>query len=198
MSWQMTGMIIGGVVFGIFGDRLGRLTTLFGSILIYSVANIANSFVTSFWSYALWRFIAGFGLSGELGGCISLVSETLSKERRGYGTAMVTTIGIFGAVIGGIMAELVSWRANYQIGGGLGLALLLMRIGVQESGMYHKAKVADDHEGSIGRGNFFALFTEKQRFIKYLKSILIGLPTWFMIGILVQRTASHFGPANNI
>jgi MFS family permease len=109
----MTGMLIGGVVFGIFGDRMGRLSTLFGSILIYSVANIANSFVESFWAYAIWRFIAGFGLSGELGGCISLVSETLSKERRGYGTAMVTTIGIFGAVIGGIMAELVSWRANY-------------------------------------------------------------------------------------
>jgi MFS family permease len=113
MSWQMTGMIIGGVVFGIFGDRLGRLTTLFGSILIYSVANIANSFVDSFAAYAIWRFIAGFGLSGELGGSIALVSETLSKERRGYGTALVTTIGIFGAVIGGMMAEVVSWRTNY-------------------------------------------------------------------------------------
>jgi MFS family permease len=113
MSWQMTGMIIGGVVFGVFGDRMGRLTTLFGSILIYSIANIANSFVYSFWSYAIWRFIAGFGLSGELGGCISLVSETLSKERRGYGTALVTTIGVFGAVIGGIMAEAVTWRTNY-------------------------------------------------------------------------------------
>lgn len=194
----MTGMIIGGVVFGVFGDRMGRLTTLFGSILIYSLANIANSFVDNFWAYALWRFIAGFGLSGELGGCISLVSETLSKERRGYGTAMVTTIGIFGAVVGGIMAEFVSWRTNYQIGGAMGLALLLMRIGVQESGMYHSAKIADEHEDSIGRGNFFALFNSKERFVKYLKSILIGLPTWFMIGILVQRTASHFGPANNI
>jgi MFS transporter, putative metabolite:H+ symporter len=101
MSWQMTGMILGGVVFGIFGDKMGRLTTLFGSILIYSVANIANSFVNGFWGYAVWRFIAGFGLSGELGGCITLVSETLSKERRGYGTALVTTIGILGAVAGG-------------------------------------------------------------------------------------------------
>lgn len=181
----MTGMIIGGVVFGVLGDRMGRLTTLFGSILIYSVANIANSFVDNFWAYALWRFIAGFGLSGELGGCISLVSETLSKERRGYGTAMVTTIGIFGAVVGGIMAEFVSWRTNYQIGGALGLALLLMRVGVQESGMYQAAKIADEHEGSIGRGNFFALFSSKERFVKYLKSILIGLPTWFMVGILV-------------
>lgn len=145
----MTGMILGGVVFGIFGDKLGRLTTLFGSILIYSIANIANSFVSGFWGYAIWRFIAGFGLSGELGGCIALVSETLSKERRGYGTALVTTIGIFGAVIGGIMAEMVSWRSNYQIGGGMGLALLIMRIGVQESGMYNSAKSADSRQDSI-------------------------------------------------
>ena len=130
MSWQMTGMILGGVVFGVFGDRLERLTTLFGSILIYSIASIANSFVSDFWSYFLWRFVAGFGLSGELGGCIALVSESLSKERRGYGTALVTSIGIFGAVTGGILAEIVSWRANYQIGGGMGLALLIMRIGV--------------------------------------------------------------------
>ena len=126
----MTGMILGGVIFGVFGDRLGRLTTLFGSILIYSIASIANSFVSDFWSYVLWRFVAGFGLSGELGGCIALVSESLSKERRGYGTALVTSIGIFGAVTGGILAEIVSWRANYQIGGGMGLALLIMRIGV--------------------------------------------------------------------
>lgn len=140
LSWQMTGMILGGVVFGVFGDRMGRLTTLFGSILIYSIANIANSFVDNFWPYAIWRFIAGFGLSGELGGCISLVSETLSKERRGYGTALVTTIGILGAVIGGFMADVVGWRANYRIGGALGLCLLVMRIGVSESGMYKTAQ----------------------------------------------------------
>ena len=140
LSWQMTGMILGGVVFGVFGDRMGRLTTLFGSILIYSIANIANSFVDNFWPYAIWRFIAGFGLSGELGGCISLVSETLSKERRGYGTALITTIGILGAVIGGFMADDVGWRANYRIGGALGLCLQIMRIGVSESGMYKTAQ----------------------------------------------------------
>ena len=198
MSWQMSGMIIGGVVFGIFGDRMGRMTTLFGSILIYSIANIANSFVSTFAGYAFWRFIAGFGLSGELGGCISLVSETLSKERRGYGTALVTTIGILGAVGGGLMAEAVSWRANYQIGGAMGLLLLIMRIGVNESGMYKAAKAADSNENSIARGNFLALFTDRTRFVKYLRCIFIGLPTWFMIGILVQRTTSHFGPAMNI
>jgi len=194
----MTGMIIGGIVFGVFGDRLGRLTTLFGSILIYSIANIANSFVDGFAAYAFWRFIAGFGLAGELGGCISLVSETLSKERRGYGTALVTAIGIFGPVFGGIMAEMVSWRANFQIGGAMGLILLLMRIGVHESKMYNTAKEADSNSDSIERGNFFALFTERTRFFRYLRCIFIGLPTWFMIGILIQRTSSHFGPAMNI
>ncbi len=198
MSWQMTGMIIGGVVFGVFGDRMGRLTTLFGSILIYSLANIANAFVSGFWGYALWRFVAGFGLSGELGGCIALVSETLSKERRGYGTSLVTFVGMFGAVAGGIMAELVSWRANYIIGGLMGLVLLLLRIGVRESGMYENAKVADNRPDSISRGNIFALFTNTSRFIKYLKCMFIALPTWYMIGILVQRTASHFGPEANI
>lgn len=198
LSWQMLGMMFGGVVFGIFGDRMGRLTTLFGSIFIYSIANIGNSFVDNFWPYAIWRFIAGFGLAGELGGSIALVSETLSKERRGYGTALVTTIGLFGAVFGGVMAELVSWRTNYQIGGGLGLVLLLMRIGVQESGMYQAAIIADSQENSISRGNFFALFTDRKRFIKYLKCVMIGLPSWYIIGILVQRSSSHFAPAFNI
>ena len=140
LSWQMAGMLIGGVIFGVFGDRFGRLTTLFGSILIYSIANLANAFVYSFWSYAVWRFFAGFGLSGELGGCISLVSETLSQENRGYGTSLVTVVGIFGAVVGGMTAELVTWRMNYIIGGSMGLILLFMRMRVKESGIYLHAK----------------------------------------------------------
>lgn len=136
----MVGMFLGGVFFGILGDRLGRVTTLFGSILTYSVANIANSFVDSFWAYALWRFIAGFGLSGELGGCIALVSETLSPERRGYGTMLVSTVGIFGAVVGGFTAEFVTWRTNFQIGGALGLCLLILRVSVKESRMFSESK----------------------------------------------------------
>jgi len=140
MSWQMVGMIIGGVVFGVFGDRMGRLATLFGSILLYSVANLANSFVDTFVPYAIWRFIAGFGLAGELGGCLTLVSETLSKERRGYGTTMVATIGVFGAVVGGLLAEVVSWRNNLRIGGVLGLVLLVMRVSVRESKMFNRTK----------------------------------------------------------
>jgi MFS transporter, putative metabolite:H+ symporter len=142
MSWQMTGMLLGGIFFGIFGDKMGRKATLFGSILLYSVANLANSFIDSFGPYAFWRFIAGVGLAGELGGCISLVTETLSKERRGYGTALVATIGVFGAVVGGLLAEIVMWRTNYRIGGGLGLCLLILRSNVKESKMFSDTKEA--------------------------------------------------------
>ena len=198
MSWQMTGMLIGGIFFGIFGDKMGRLATLFGSILLYSIANIANSFVDSFAPYAIWRFIAGVGLAGELGGCISLVTETLSKERRGYGTTLVATVGVFGAVVGGLLAEIVTWRNNYRIGGVLGLCLLVMRIGVRESGMYNKAALADNQVGSVTRGNFIALFTSKDRFKRYMLCIMIGLPTWFTIGILASRASSHFAPAMDI
>jgi len=213
LSWQMAGMLLGGILFGILGDRMGRLTTLFGSILLYSVANIANGFVHSFEAYATWRFIAGLGLAGELGGCIALVSETLSKERRGYGTALVATVGVFGAVVAGYMADHVGdigrfvggffgtsvegWRMSYFIGGGLGLMLLALRVGVRESGMYHQARDHAD-EGSVTRGNFFALFSNRDRFLRYLRCILIGLPTWFMIGILVQRASTVFAPANHI
>jgi MFS transporter, putative metabolite:H+ symporter len=209
LSWQMAGMLIGGILFGILGDRMGRLTTLFGSILLYSVANIANGLVHSFEAYATWRFIAGLGLAGELGGCIALVSETLSKERRGYGTALVATVGVFGAVVAGFMADHVGdigrvvggffgapvegWRMSYFIGGGLGLMLLALRVGVRESGMYHQARDHAD-EGSVARGNFFALFSNRDRFLRYLRCILIGLPTWFMIGILVQRASTVFAP----
>ena len=207
LSWQMMGMLIGGIFFGILGDRMGRLTTLFGSILLYSVANIANGLVDSFGAYAAWRFIAGIGLAGELGGCIALVSESLSKERRGYGTALVASVGVFGAVVAGYMAEQVDtiggwfgtegWRMSYFIGGGLGLALLVLRVGVHESGMFQQAK-AEQGEGTIARGNFLALFTSRERFARYARCILIGLPTWFMIGILVQRAASVFAPAAGI
>jgi MFS family permease len=179
---QMIGMLIGGIAFGILGDRLGRVVLLFSSILLYSVANIANGFVHSVEAYAVWRFIAGFGLAGELGGGITLVSEILSKEARGYGTMIVATVGVFGAVVGGLVAGLVHWRTAYFIGGGLGLILLILRMSVAESGMFKQLRT---NSTQVVRGNFLSLFTSWNRFAKYLRCILIGLPLWFVIGILV-------------
>ena len=137
LNTQMLGMLLGGIFFGILGDRLGRVALLFGSILLYSVANIANGMVhTSIDAYVVWRFIAGFGLAGELGGGITLVTEVLPRELRGYGTTLISTVGVFGAVIGGLVAQKVDWHTAYFIGGGLGLVLLVLRMSVAESGMF--------------------------------------------------------------
>lgn len=194
LNLQMVGMLVGGIVFGILGDRLGRVALLFSSILLYSIANIANGFVHSLEAYAAWRFIAGFGLAGELGGGITLVTEVLPKELRGYGTMIVATVGVFGAVIGGLVADLVHWRNAYFIGGGLGLLLLILRMSVAESGMFKNLKKSDT---PVSRGNFLALFTNAKRFRKYLCCILIGLPTWFVIGILVTFSP-EFAKALNV
>jgi putative MFS transporter len=182
LNFQNVGMLVGGIIFGILGDRFGRVVLLFGSILLYSVANIANGFVHTIDAYALWRFIAGVGLAGELGGGITLVSEMLSKEARGYGTMIVATVGVLGAVLGGQVAGHVNWRTAYFIGGGLGLALLALRVSVVESGMFQQMHARSE---PVSRGNFFALFTSWARVGKYLRCICIGLPTWFVIGILV-------------
>ena len=183
LNLQMLGMLAGGIFFGILGDRLGRVAVLFGSILLYSIANIANGYVHSVEAYGVWRFIAGFGLAGELGGGITLVSEILSKEARGYGTMLVAATGVFGAVVAGLVADRVSWRTAYFIGGGLGLFLLVLRVSVAESGMFQQIKKSGGKK--IPRGNFFCLFSSRQRFLKYLRCILIGLPNWFAIGILI-------------
>jgi MFS family permease len=179
---QMLGMLIGGIFFGILGDRRGRVSLLFGSIILYSLANILNGFVTNLWQYEVLRFIAGFGLAGELGGSITLVSEILSKEARAWGTTIVATVGVSGAVVGGWVAQHMDWRTAYFLGGGLGLLLLLLRVTVAESGMFRELK-----QQSVGvrRGDFFSLFTNGPRFLKYLRCILIGLPSWFVVGVLV-------------
>jgi MFS family permease len=177
---QMAGMLIGGVLWGILGDKKGRLKVLFGSIVLYSVANFANGFVHGIDGYMVWRFLAGLGLAGELGAGVTLVAEVLPKEKRGYGTMLIPTIGVSGAVVAGFIAEEFTWRTCYFIGGGLGLALLLLRLGVLESGMFHSMK-----NTAVSKGNFLSLFTSKARFVKYLKCILIGLPTWYVVGILV-------------
>jgi MFS transporter, putative metabolite:H+ symporter len=183
LNMQMVGMLAGGIFFGILGDRVGRVALLFGSILLYSVANIANGFVhTSIEAYAIWRFIAGFGLAGELGGGITLVTEVLPKALRGYGTTIISTVGVFGAVIGGLVAQKVNWHTAYFIGGGLGLVLLVLRMSVAESKMFQQLKT---DSAQTARGNFFMLFTNAKRFMKYLRCILIGLPLWCIVGILV-------------
>lgn len=176
---QMFGMLLGGILWGIMGDKKGRVSVLFGSILLYSVANIFNAYVTSVEMYKWMRFIAGIGLAGELGAGITLVNETMTKEHRGYGTMVVVSFGVLGAVLANIVAK-SGWQTAYIIGGIMGLALLVLRIGVYESGMYKTIK-----SSKVSRGDFFMLFKNLNRFIRYLSCIAIGVPIWFMIGILI-------------
>ncbi|MEJ7559401.1 MAG: MFS transporter [Pedobacter sp.] len=189
MNWQMAGLLIGGIFWGVLGDKKGRLSVLFGSIIMYSIANFANGFVTSIPMYALFRFIAGIGLAGELGAGITLVSESMSKENRGYGTMMVAGIGLMGAVGAYIVGDLFEWRTAFFVGGGLGIILLLLRFGVFESGMFEKMAKKD-----VVKGNFFMLFATRKRFFKYLNCILIAVPLWYVVGILVG-IAPVFGKA---
>lgn len=181
LNMQMGGMLAGGILWGILGDKRGRISVLFGSIFLYSLANILNGFVTNVEMYAVLRFIAGVGLAGELGAGITLVSEVMPKTKRGYGTMVVASIGVMGAVAAALIVELTEWRTSYFIGGGMGLAILILRFGVYESGMYNSIKEASH----VGKGEFIKLFTDKGRFLKYLYCILIGLPLWFVVGILI-------------
>lgn len=180
LNMQMIGMLTGGILWGIWGDKKGRLSVLFGSIIMYSLANIANGFVQTVDQYAALRFIAGIGLAGELGAGITLVTEIMPKETRGYGTTIIATIGLLGAIFAGIIAETFDWRTTYFIGGGMGLALLALRVGVSESGMYKNVKMEN-----VDKGNFLMLFRNAKIFLKYLKCILIALPVWYGIGILI-------------
>ncbi|HWA05206.1 MAG TPA: MFS transporter [Ignavibacteria bacterium] len=180
LNMQMAGMLIGGILWGILGDKRGRISVLFGSIIMYSVANILNGFVMDVQQYAVLRVIAGIGLAGELGAGITLVSEVMSKESRGYGTTIVASVGILGAVVAAFVADIFDWRTAYFVGGGLGLLLLFLRIGVYESGMFKNIK-----KDEIGRGQFHHLFTNWSRFKKYVKCILIGAPLWFVVGVLI-------------
>lgn len=187
---QMWGLMIGGIFWGMMGDKKGRLSVLFGSIFLYSLANIANGFVNTIEQYSICRFIAGIGLAGELGAGITLVSELTPKEKRGVATSLVAGIGLSGAVLAYFISQSFDWRICYFIGGGLGLALLFLRITVFESGMFKNAK-----DSNVRRGNFLMFFTNGKRFKTYLLSILIGLPTWYVIGILVgfsKEFALHF------
>jgi predicted MFS family arabinose efflux permease len=180
LNYQMGGMLLGGILWGVVGDKKGRLSVLFGSILMYSLANIFNGMVTSVPAYAALRFIAGMGLAGELGAGITLVSEIMHKDKRGLGTTIVATIGISGAVVAALVGDIFDWRIAYYIGGAMGLALLLLRMGVYESGMFQEAK-----SKKVKRGNFFSLITNRERAIRYFSVIAIAVPVWFVVGILI-------------
>jgi putative MFS transporter len=177
LNVQMIGMLIGGVLWGMLGDKKGRLSVLFGSIFLYSMANIANGFVNTVNEYGIWRFIAGLGLAGELGAGITLVAELMPREKRGYATTIVASVGVSGAVVAYFIAQQFEWRTSFFIGGGLGLLLLLLRVGVAESGMFNQSKDAGN------RGDFLALFKNRKQFGKYIRCILIGVPLWFVVGV---------------
>ena len=199
MNWQMGGLLIGGVLWGVLGDKRGRLSVLFGSIITYSIANIACGFVSNVTFmdpttyYALMRFVAGIGLAGELGAGITLVSEVLPKEKRAIGTSLVAGVGLFGAVVAYFTVKLFDWQTAFFVGGGLGFGLLLLRVGVVESGMFKNVT----EQTGVSRGDFFSFFTNAVRFSRYIKCIGIGLPTWFVIGILATFS-NEFGKALGI
>ena len=199
INWQMIGLLIGGIIWGMMGDKRGRLSVLFGSILLYSLANFLTGYVTNTDQYAVARFIAGLGLAGELGAGITLVSELLPKSKRGVGTSLVAGIGLFGAVFAFFTFSFTDhdWRLCYKIGGVLGMLLLFLRISVAESGMFKEIK-STEH---VSRGNILMFFTNGERFRKYMLAILIGLPTWYVIGILVNysnRFAREFYGENAV
>ncbi len=189
LNYQMTGMLIGGILWGILGDKRGRLSVLFGSILMYSIANIANGFVTDVETYAWLRLVAGIGLAGELGAGITLVSEMLPATTRGIATTLIAGIGICGAILAVVVSWFVPWNQAYWLGGVMGLLLLALRVGVLESGIFQRIK-----ETKVSRGNFFALFSNRRRATRYVAVILCGVPIWFAIGILVTLAGEIAGP----
>ena len=207
---QMFGMLIGGILWGVLGDKKGRIKVLFGSILLYSAANLINAFVTDITTYAIVRLIAGIGLAGELGAGITLVSETMSKEKRGYGTMIIVTFGALGAVVASFVGaegavignfieglsgiQLDNWQVTYIVGGCLGLLLLLLRVGTIESTYFENM----EQNENIQKGNLKILFYNKKNFIKYLHCIVIGIPIWYVVGLLVMNSKDNFAPLMGI
>ncbi|AYQ31179.1 MFS transporter [Runella sp. SP2] len=188
-NWQQAGLLVGGILWGILADKRGRLSVLFGSIIMYSLANILCGFVQSPDVYALLRFVAGVGLAGELGAGLTLVAEILPQRLRGYGSSIVASVGLLGAVVAFLTNNLFDWRTTYFVGGGLGLVLLLMRVGLLESGMFEKAKILPSKRGSM-----LSFFTDGPRFWKYMRCIGVGVPTYFVIGIMATY-GNEFGAA---
>lgn len=191
-NYQQAGLLLGGILWGMLGDKRGRLSVLFGSIVLYSLANIACGFVQDVSTYAVLRFVAGFGLAGELGAGITLVAEILPARLRSYGTSLVAGVGLLGAVVAFFTVNRFDWRTAYFIGGGLGIALLILRVSVFESGLFIRVK-----EKAGSRGNFLALFSSRERLLRYLRCMGIAFPTYFVIGILATF-GNEFGQALGI
>ena len=205
-NMQMLGMLIGGLLWGILGDKKGRIRVLFGSIMLYSIANLLNAFVTDVTSYAIIRVIAGIGLAGELGAGITLVSEMMSKEKRGYGTMIIVTFGALGAVVASLVgsegevignlifsltgAQLANWQVTYIVGGMLGVFLLLLRVGTIESSFFEKMS----ENKNVSKGNLRIIFMNRANLIKYLHCIIIGIPIWYVVGLLVMNSKDNFAP----
>jgi MFS family permease len=192
-NWQMFGMLVGGILWGVLGDKKGRVKVLYFSIALYSLANILNGFASGYTDYSIYRFIAGVGLAGELGAGITLVAEVLPKAKRGLGTMLVASIGLSGALLAWVIEHYFHWRSCYFIGGGLGILLLILRISVSESTVFKQVK----QDSSITRGNFFALFTSWDRFTRFMRCIFIGTSTWFVVGVLVFFSP-EFGKAKGL
>ena len=189
---QLIGMMIGGLAWGILGDRLGRRSVLYGSILVYSLANLGNATAESITAYAVWRFIAGFGLAGELGAALTIVSELVQPRERGTATTIVATMGVLGAVAAALVGRIVPWRTAYVIGGVLGLLLLLLRFRIRDSAMFHRTR-----ERATRRGSLTQLFANRERVGRYLRAILIGVPVWFTSGLFVTF-APEFARATGV
>jgi MFS transporter, putative metabolite:H+ symporter len=181
LNMQFIGMLIGGIVWGVLGDKFGRLSVLFGSIILYSLANVANGMVETVGQYAVLRFLAGVGLAGELGAGVTLVSELMPAKTRGYGTTIIASVGLCGGIIAGFMGSVFTWRTSYYVGGAMGFALLFLRLGVVESGMFDRLK----GKGDVRRGDFRQLFATRERALRYASVILIGVPIWYAFGVLV-------------
>lgn len=192
LNWQLIGLLIGGIIWGIMGDKKGRLSVLFGSILMYSLANLANGLVRTVPQYQALRFIAGIGLAGELGAGITLVAELLPQRLRSYGAVIVSTMGVLGGILAFLVADIFEWRSSYFVGGVMGLVLLVLRIRVFESGLFIKLK-----EKKVARGDLMMILTNGKRLSKYIMGILVGIPMWFVVGVLMTFSP-EFGSAHGL
>ena len=180
LNWQLVGMLLGGLFWGILGDKRGRLSVLFGSILLYSIGNIANGFIHTVDAFRFLRFITGVGLAGELGAGVTLVSEIMTKASRGWGTTVIASVGVLGVVIASLVGQAFSWQVSFFVGGGMGLVLLVLRLGVMESGLYQALA-----RKKVQRGDFLSLFTSWERIKKYFGPVFVALPVWYIVGILM-------------